>query len=266
MSERLPYAKKNLGQHFLKDDKVISLITENFKNEAHSLIEIGPGPGALTRPLAAHKKPMIVVERDWRFIDDLKSLLGPQNVIHNDALEVNLESLIEEQQLPSPRWLVSNLPYNISSPLLVKFLKIPTIDMMTLMFQREVAQKVFDFTQGKNGMGSLMALSQTYCDCRLLCQVPPGAFRPPPEVQSTVLSFKRKSDPPIPLDQFDHFESFLRKLFQFKRKQARGVLKSYYPIELIDHAFEHCQIDPNQRAESFTLTQLQNLFQSLTRV
>jgi 16S rRNA (adenine1518-N6/adenine1519-N6)-dimethyltransferase len=265
MSERLPYAKKNLGQHFLKEQKVISAITEDYASEAGSIIEIGPGPGALTQPLAALNLPMAVVERDWRFIDDLKTLLGEKRVVHNDALEVNLEELIEEQELPAPVWLVSNLPYNVSTPLLVKFLKIPAIKMMTLMFQREVAQKVFDFTEGKNAMGSLMALSQTYCDVKLLIQAPPGCFQPPPEVHSTVLSFKRIEEPVIALSELGAFEQFLRELFSFKRKQVQKVLRSSFEESLVHAALLQCGLKPDQRAESFTLDQVQQLFNALRR-
>lgn len=259
-----PRANKALGQHFLQDSKVIQSICQDFKSVSKSIIEIGPGPGALTNVLSQQGLPMMVIERDQRFIADLQKLLGEKNVIHHDALEVDLEQIIHDQQLKSPVWLVSNLPYNVSTPLLVKFLQCPSLSFMTLMFQKEVAQKVFDFSKAKNPMGSLMALSLTYFESKLLCQVPPGAFIPPPEVNSTVLSFKRIEQPRISLKHIKIFERFLRQLFQHKRKQSLSAMKAHYPEPRLKHAFHHVGIKAEQRAESFSLEQIQNLFLALT--
>jgi 16S rRNA (adenine1518-N6/adenine1519-N6)-dimethyltransferase len=259
-----PRANKALGQHFLKDQKVIDQICNDFKSKAASLIEVGPGPGALTHQLHQSHLPMVVIERDQRFIASLQELLGENNVTHNDALEIDLEALFTQQLGQSPLWLVSNLPYNVSTPLLVKFIQCPSIKFMTLMFQKEVAQKVLDFSKSKNPMGSLMALTQTYFETRLLCQVPPGAFSPPPEVNSTVLSLNRLEKPKIALTQFKNFERFLRQLFQHKRKQSLSILKAYFPEPRLRQAFHSIGIKAEQRAESFTLEQVQNLFSVLT--
>lgn len=264
MSGKLPRANKGLGQHFLRDSKVIERICNDFAEEARGLIEIGPGPQALTRELARLDKPFFVVEKDARFEGPLQELLGADHVVLADALEVDLASEIQKRQHPGPIWLVSNLPYNVSVPLLLRFIQTPAIEYMTLMFQKEVAQKVFDFTHGKNPMGSLMALTQTYFEVKLLCQVPPGAFVPPPEVNSTVLSLKRRAEPPLPLNGFPSFEKFLRQVFQFKRKQVLTVLKSSYPEPRVREALYRVGLAPEQRAESFTLDQLQNLYLAIT--
>ena len=135
---------------------------------------------------------------------------------------------------------------------------------MTLMFQREVADKVFAFdTRKGKAMNSLMALTQTFFETKLLCKVPPGAFSPPPKVDSAVLSFVRKESPVIPLEDFSPFESFLRHLFQFKRKQMGKILKARFSPEAIEVACEKEGLTPTLRAEALELNQIQNLYLSL---
>ncbi len=262
---RLPEANKTLGQHFLRDQKVIGLITEDYLDKADLIVEVGPGPGALTERLSKHQKPFVVVERDQRFQENLALMVGADNVVMTDALHFELEAECVRRGFESNIWLVSNLPYNISVPLFLKFLLIPSIQHMTLMFQREVALKIFDFTNSKNPMGSLMALAQTYLDCRLLCQAPPGCFVPPPQVDSTVLSFTRKEATVIPLSDFSEFETFLRRVFQFKRKQVFKILKAYYAEEKLLDALGELNLTRDRRAESFTLPEIQKLFLSLRK-
>jgi 16S rRNA (adenine1518-N6/adenine1519-N6)-dimethyltransferase len=262
---KLPQANKALGQHFLVDKKVISKITEDFKDEAKSILEIGPGPGILTEFLAHHNLPFHVIDKDERFPEYLEKFVPKENIHIHDALEWNLEEGFKEWGWSHQEiWLVSNLPYNVSTPLLISFLKAPSIKYMTLMFQREVADKVFaiDTRKGK-AMNSLMALSQTYFELSLLCKVPPGAFSPPPKVDSAVLSFVRKENPVIALENFLEFEKFLRHLFQFKRKQMGKILKGLFSSEIIQVACEKNNLSPSLRAEALELNQIQNLYLSL---
>lgn len=259
---RNPEANKKLGQHFLKDQSVISRITEDFTDAATSIIEVGPGPAVLTKFLAAHNKPIFVVEKDLRMREYLETCLEPSQIHFDDALEVDLNQLMDEHQFEEPTWLVSNLPYNVSVPLLLKFLKTPRIRYMSLMFQKEVGDKVLP-SEKKNPMSSLMALGQTYFKVKRLCLVPPGAFQPPPQVDSIVLSFERIESPVIPLEDFKGFEEFLRKLFQFKRKQLVKNLKSYRPVEKIHAALKNQNISPTVRAEALNLEQVQVLYRDL---
>ncbi len=262
---KLPQANKALGQHFLVDKKVISKITEDFKEEAQAILEIGPGPGILTESLSLHELPFHVIDKDERFPEYLEKFVAKENIHICDALEWNLEEGFAEWGWQDKDiWLVSNLPYNVSTPLLIAFLKAPSIKYMTLMFQREVADKVFaiDTRKGK-AMNSLMALSQTYFETSLLCKVPPGAFSPPPKVDSAVLSFMRKENPVIALEDFLAFEKFLRHLFQFKRKQMGKILKGSFTQEAIQVACEKNGLAPSLRAEALDLNQIQNLYLSL---
>ncbi len=261
---QLPQANKTLGQHFLVDKKVITKITEDFKDDAKAIVEVGPGPGILTESLSSHGLPLHVIDKDERFPEYLKQFVDEDKIHITDALEWDLEQGFKDWQYPEHIWMVSNLPYNVSTPLLIQFLKSPSLKYMTLMFQREVADKVFpiDTREGK-AMNSLLALSQNYFKVSLLCKVPPGAFQPPPKVDSAVLSFVRHDSPVIPLEKFKSYESFLRTLFQFKRKQMGSNLKSRYPKEILEEALSSCGLERGQRAESLKLEDIQKLYLAL---
>lgn len=261
---QLPRANKALGQHFLVDKNIIEKITTDFKDSATSIVEVGPGPGILTESLVSHALPIHVIDKDERFPEYLEKLMPKENIHITDALHWDFEKGFDEWgflQENHKVWLVSNLPYNVASPLLIKFLQAPSLSYMTLMFQREVADKAFaiDTRKGK-AMNSLMALSQTYFEVSLLCKVAPGAFNPPPKVESAVLSFKRINGPVIPLSDFKSYEKFLRQLFQFKRKQMGKILKSNYTPEEIETTLNQLSLDPRVRAEALELEDIQKLF------
>lgn len=259
---QLPWANKNLGQHFLKDKNVISKISNDFREEADVILEVGPGPAILSKTLKEHALPYHVIEMDQRFKEYLIPHVKEECMHFEDALSFDINSFIINQGLSDKKiWLVSNLPYNISVPLTLKFIQCPQIKMMSLMYQREVADKIFNFdTRKGKAMNSLMALCQNYFSVNLCCKVPPEAFTPAPKVESAVLSFKRRTSTLIPLDQFSKFERFLRLSFQFKRKQLGKILKSQYPIEKIDDALKKIDSDRTVRAESFNLNQIQLLY------
>jgi 16S rRNA (adenine1518-N6/adenine1519-N6)-dimethyltransferase len=256
----LPQADKSLGQHFLKDKNVIEKICFDFLDKASAILEIGPGPGILTETLATHKIPFSVIEKDVRFKIYLEQFLSSKQIHLTDALNVDLEKFIHDEFPQKKVWLVSNLPYNVASPLLVNFLQTPSIEYMTLMFQKEVADKVFAFSTTKNVMNSLMVISQTYFECELLLKVPPGAFTPPPRVDSAVLSMKRRSEPFIPFDEFKTLEKFSRLVFSQKRKQLGGILKSRYDQIKIKENFLALNLDTTVRAEALTLQNILDLY------
>lgn len=264
---KLPRAKKKFGQHFLRDQKVIQKICADFKGEAKALIEVGPGPGILTGPLSALALPFAVCEVDADFIPGLHEWVAEKHIHHGDALEVNWEDFIAQHELPGPVWLVSNLPYNVGSPLLVKFLASPSIAYMTLMFQREVALKALGADEKRRpDMSSLAALAQTYCQVKELVKVPRGAFAPPPKVESLVLSFSRRQDSAIALSEFFAFERFLRALFREKRKQLGHVLKKMLgneALEQYDQKLRDLSICKKDRAQDLTLLQVQGLYKTL---
>ncbi len=244
-------ANKDLGQHFLKDQKIISKICSDHSGLTCGILEIGPGPGILTEQLAQLNRPYHVIEKDARFEETLKSIISPDQITIGDALEKELEFF-------NPTWLVSNLPYNVASPLLVKFLKLENIQYMTLMFQKEVGERILT-----KDMNSLGALAQNYFEINTLCLVPPGAFLPPPKVDSIVLSFRRKKNPRVTLKEFDSFENFLRILFKMRRKQLGNVLKTNFTKEIIISALNDLNIKVTERAENLKLDAVIDLFEKI---
>ena len=247
-----PLANKKLGQHFLHDTHIIEKITGPAPPKTDAIVEVGPGRGALTRHLAEHPLPLHLVEKDRRFAPLLTPFVPAERLHFQDALETDWNSLLQPFRKV---WLVSNLPYNAGSPLLIQFLHCPSIATMTLMFQREVADKILN-----PPMNSLMALVQTYCTCHRLLRVPPGAFSPPPQVHSTVICLTRKQSPPIPLEKFDRYEHFLRKLFSHRRKQVQNVLWQIASPEKVATVLKKAHLNPTHRAESFNLHQVQVLY------
>ena len=260
----LPSADKSLGQHFLRDQNIIQQICADFKNEAEAIVEIGPGPGILTEHLALLGLPYYVIEMDTRFQIYLDQFLNADQIIMGDALQVQLSNFFEEKKISGKKiWLVSNLPYNVATPLLINFLQAKDIKYMTLMFQKEVADKVFPFATTKNFMSSLLVICQTYFECNLLLKVPPGAFAPPPKVDSAVITMVRRETPLVPLSEFKTLEKFLRQMFSQRRKQLGGVLKSYYLPEKIKESFDSLGLATTLRSEVLTLNQVIELYRKL---
>lgn len=250
-----PSADKSLGQHFLHDINVIKSITDSIPPEADAIVEVGPGRGALTRHLADHPLPLHLIEKDHRFAPLLAPFTQEDRLHFQDALEMDWNRLLQPYRRV---WLVSNLPYNAGVPLMRQFLRCPSIAFMGLMLQREVADKILT-----PPMSSLMALVQTYCSCRRLLRVSPGAFSPPPQVHSTVISLTRIHSPSVPLEKFDRYEHFLRQLFNHKRKQVQNVLRRMVPQNKGEAALKKIHLPPSHRAESFNLGQIQLLYKEL---
>ncbi len=264
---KLPRADKDLGQHFLKDKNIIEKITTNFEKEADVIIEIGPGPAILSLKLSLKGKPFYFIEKDERFKELLEGLTPPENQFFEDALKFDWFEFIQSRQLTNKKiWLVSNLPYNVSSALFISFLKIPQIKFMTLMFQKEVGEKTYFRESTKNQMGSLLTLSQNYFDSRKLILAHPGAFLPPPKVESVVVSYARKENPIVSIENFKSFEKFLRLCFSMKRKQLGSVLKTSIDKDKVAKIFEQSKIPATTRAEALELKDIYTLYQSFGQV
>jgi len=233
-----PKADKSLGQHYLKDKTIITKIMEDAPSDYDLIVEVGPGPATLTSGLNEFKKDLYLIEMDNRFDPYFENLENIKKVFYEDALHFDWESFCETH--PGKIWLVSNLPYNISSQLFLSFLKVPAINHMTLMYQKEVGEKTVNRSDAKNQMGSLLSLSLSFMDPKLLCKVAPGAFNPPPKVDSVVVSYERLSSSHIELSEFKQFEKFIRLLFSNKRKQLGRVLKAETELtqKLKDQEFE----------------------------
>ena len=183
-------ARKSLGQHFLLDEVLCRRIATLAGDlEGRQVLEVGPGPGGLTRALLASPAAAVTaVELDRRAVAVLAELEaahpGRLRVIEADALTIDVATL-----LPAPRKIIANLPYNVATPLLVGWLRgAAALEGMALMFQQEVAERICA-APGTDAYGRLAVLAQWRCRCKLLLRLPPGAFTPPPKVWSAVVGF-----------------------------------------------------------------------------
>lgn len=232
-------AQKSLGQNFLLDrnitDKIIrlSLDKQGLKNYSGSnVFEVGPGPGGLTRAvMSAEPGLLTVVEMDERCIaimEDIKRLAPEKmNIIHGDALKTDF-SVIGRQ----PRHIVSNLPYNISVPLLVGWLqKINSFNSLTLMFQKEVAERIMAPIKTKD-YGRISILSQLQCKIDKLMDLSPECFVPAPKIWSSVLLF-RPLEKTLTVEQINKIEKLTQICFAQRRKMIRQSLKMYGNLESV---------------------------------
>ncbi|MCC6472086.1 MAG: 16S rRNA (adenine(1518)-N(6)/adenine(1519)-N(6))-dimethyltransferase RsmA [Alphaproteobacteria bacterium] len=218
-------AKKSLGQHFLLDLNLTRRIARAAGELAGaSAVEIGPGPGGLTRALLEGPAALVVaIERDPRAVQALAELAaaypGRVVVIEGDALAIDPASLC-----PAPRHIVANLPYNVATPLLVGWLKrARDYASMTLMFQKEVARRLVAAPRGED-YGRLSVLTQWACTAKLLFDIPPSAFTPPPKVTSSVVRLVPR-DAPEPV-AVAALERVTQAAFGQRRKMLRQSLKS----------------------------------------
>lgn len=260
MSEALPslkevlvrenlWARKSLGQHFLLDPHLLARIAAHAGDIAGKpVIEIGPGPGGLTRALLeAGADPLIAIEKDRRFIAILEELVpwsgGRLRIVEADALDVDEQALVAG--LSAPTSIVSNLPYNVGTPLLVKWLKAgPWRGAMTLMFQREVADRIVA-PVGSDAYGRLAVLAQARTHARIVMAAPPRAFTPPPKVASAVVHLVDRADR---YGDLDALERVTAAAFGQRRKMMRssfGALAGARTEEFLETA----GIAPTARAE-----------------
>ncbi|OQW57509.1 MAG: 16S rRNA (adenine(1518)-N(6)/adenine(1519)-N(6))-dimethyltransferase [Proteobacteria bacterium HN_bin10] len=240
------WANKGLGQHFLLDLNITRRIARAAGDIAGKpVIEVGPGPGGLTRALLEAGAHVTAIEKDERFLPLLEPLMawsgGRLRIVHGDALAADEEALL--QGSPAVQ-IISNLPYNVGTPLLVKWLKAgPWRGDMTLMFQKEVAQRIVA-KPGDGAYGRLAVLAQARCDARLVFTVPARAFTPPPKIASAIV---RLTDTASPYPHLDALERVTAAAFGQRRKMLRSALKTLTPAaeQLLDKA----GIAPTARAE-----------------
>lgn len=221
-------AKKSLGQNFLLDLNITARIARTAGDlSGRNVIEIGPGPGGLTRALLDTPATCVhAVERDDRCIaalQDVRAAYPDRLILHaDDALKVDVATLC-----PAPRAIVANLPYNIATPLLIGWLAtIDSFESLTLMFQKEVAERLTAATRTKD-YGRLSVITQWLCQAEQAFDLPPDAFTPPPKVTSTVVHLTpRKRSDSVP---FAVMEKVTAAAFGQRRKMLRQSLKSLTP-------------------------------------
>ena len=247
-------AKKQLGQNFLLDLDLTARIARAAGDlKGCDVLEVGPGPGGLTRGLLAEgARKVLAVEKDPRCIPALEEIAahypGRLEFILGDALEVNVL-----EHLEAPVRICANLPYNVGTELLVRWLT-PKVwpafwQSLTLMFQREVAERIVA-KPGSNHYGRLAILAQWRTDARIVLSLPPEAFSPPPKVHSAVVHLTALPEPRFPADP-KVLERVTAVAFNQRRKMLRSALKSLGPD--IEDRLRAAGIEPTRRAEEIPL-------------
>ena len=247
-------AKKSLGQNFLLDLNLTSKIARLAGDiSGHDVLEVGPGPGGLTRGLlAAGARRVVALEKDPRCMPALAQISaaypGRLDVFNADALEFDMRG-----QLTGPVRVVANLPYNVGTELLVRWLTPkewpPFWNSLTLMFQKEVAERIIA-KPGTKAYGRLGILAQWKSTPSVVMELPPEAFTPPPKVHSAVVHLEALAEPRFPAPA-GLLSSTVAMAFNQRRKMLRSSLKSAAPD--IEKALRDAGLDPTARAEEISL-------------
>lgn len=249
-------ARKSLGQNFLLDLNLTAKIARQAGDlTGCDVLEIGPGPGGLTRGLLAEgARHVVAIEKDERCLSALAEIAahypGRLTVLEGDALKID-----PMEHLNPPVRVVANLPYNVGTELLVRWLTPdewpPYWTSLTLMFQKEVAQRI-TAECGSKAYGRLSILAQWRCQVRMAMQIPPEAFTPPPKVTSAVVHLERRK---VPLYEADAkvLERVVAKAFGQRRKMLRASLKGLVPD--VEDVLRSVGIKPTDRAENISVEQ-----------
>jgi len=248
--------RKSLGQNFLLDLNLTAKIARQAGElSGCDVLEVGPGPGGLTRGLLAEgARKVLAIEKDARCLPALEEVAasapGRLEVINGDALAVD-----PRQHLAPPIRVVANLPYNVGTELLVRWLTPPDWppfwSSLTLMFQREVADRIVA-APGSKAYGRLALLVAWRCEARIVMTLPPGAFTPPPKVSSAVVHLTALPAPRYPADAAT-LERVVAMAFNQRRKMLRSALRGLRPD--IEDVLRSVGITPTDRAETLSLEQ-----------
>jgi len=277
MTVRAPRIRKpKLGQHFLRDETAARRIVDALGDLSHqTILEIGPGTGAITRLVIQRARRVIAIELDKVLAAQLRMQLAMANnieVIEGDVLAIDFDTIFGPKPgtsrpglewKPDPVDLVGNLPYFITSDILLRLFEYRRyFRQMVIMVQREVAERI-SASPGTRDYGLLSATAQLYTKVEQLFTLPPGAFNPPPKVHSTVLRLTVAPQ----LEQLgveeDEFIRFLKLSFAQKRKTLWNNLKSQYNSDVLRAALVDSGVKPNVRAEALPLDRTAALFRAL---
>lgn len=266
---------KSLGQNFLIDEEVIAeIVNGSGVGEDSLVVEIGPGEGALTEHLAEMAGHVVAVDLDERMIKLLKvKLFGYDNVelIHGDILEIDLSKMIEERlseyNLTNVR-IVGNLPYYITTPIIMKLLKMRTAtDSITVMMQKEVGDRILA-GPGSKQIGVITYSVQYYADVSKVIDVGRESFYPSPKVDSVVLRLDIRKNPAVTVSDEDFFFKTIKAGFMMRRKTLLNSLTSLdgFSKPVIEEALNNANIEANRRAESLSMEEFARLSEELLNI
>ncbi len=251
--------EKSLGQNFLIDKNIIEKIIRALDIQKEDLlIEIGPGIGTLTSAVADYAGKVKAIEIDKNLIPILEETLSEYEnveIIHNDILKTDLRQLILEEKKLKQVKVLGNLPYYITTAIIMKILKERNrISDIVIMIQKEVADRIKAFP-GNKDYGSLSIAVQYLCDVEQVASVPKNVFIPKPKVDSSVIHLKIRPEPPVHVLDEDFFYKVVRAAFGQRRKTLLNSLSSNMNInkEILKEVLLFCKIDPARRAETLTI-------------
>ena len=256
---------KSLGQNFLVDDSVLEDIVNGADVDNNDfVIEIGPGVGSLTAQLLMKAKKVTSIELDSDLIPILENELGSHenfSLIHKDALKVDFNELIGDEQSVK---LVANLPYYVTTPIIVKLLKEEyNFKSLTIMIQKEVAERI-DAEPNCKEYGALSILVQYYCNTSIVRRVSPACFIPRPKVESIVIKLDRLEKPRVETKDVNLMFEIVRAGFNMRRKTLWNAAKTLkVEKEKLEEAFEKSGIDPKRRAETLSIEEFAKLADSI---
>jgi len=251
-------AAKGIGQHFLVDRSALSAIVEAAELSANDdVLEVGPGPGVLTAALADRARSVTAIEIDERMITVLHETVGGREnvrIVRADALEVDLYAAAPRP----PTRIVANLPYQITSPLLIKFLQDPRrAPLMVVLVQDEVATRIVAQPGDAKERGFLSVFVQCFAEPKIVRRVPAGSFQPPPKVDSAIVALRIRAEPAFaPLDR-SAFLALVSDAFRHRRKQLRGALGFEAGVgkERAEAALAAADIAPTRRPEELSVAE-----------
>ena len=265
--------QKKFGQNFLIDTHVLEkIIAAAGVTEDDCVLEIGPGIGTMTQYLAEHARSVVAVEIDKNLIPILQETLKEYEnitIINDDILKVDINKLTEEYNGGRPIKVVANLPYYITTPIIMGLFEggVP-IDNITVMVQKEVAERM-QVGPGSKDYGALSLAVQYYADAYIVANVPPNCFSPRPGVGSAVIRLTRHREPPVEVDDPKLMFKLIRASFNQRRKTLQNGLNNSpelpFAKDEIADAIESLGVTPQIRGEALTLKQFADLSNYFTR-
>ena len=247
-----PPARKRLGQHFLTDRHALERIVDALEiGPGETVVEIGPGRGALTDLLAERATHLVAVEIDRLLIPVLTeryAAVPNVRIVEADVLEISLGSLVD-----GPFALIGNVPYYITTPIIFQALRPPRPTRMVFLVQREVADRIAA-PPGDRTYGALSANVQALADVHIAGRVSAGSFHPKPKVDSAILRLTPRAEPLVTVEEERPFQHFVQAAFGQRRKQIRRVLRELFSIDVAraEAVLRECAIHPEARPETLS--------------
>jgi 16S rRNA (adenine1518-N6/adenine1519-N6)-dimethyltransferase len=248
-----PPVRKSLGQHFLSDTRILKRIVDALApTRDDTVVEIGPGRGALTDVLRERALRVVAIEIDRALAGRLRVRYAGTNVevVQADVLETDFGALVTGRFL-----LAGNVPYYITTPILFHALRPPRPERAVFLVQREVADRM-SAVAGERAYGALSVNLQAVARIETVFRVPAGAFQPPPKVDSAVVRVVPRADPAVAAGEEPVFREFVQAVFSMRRKQMRRVVRELRPMspESADELLRSAGIDPEDRPERVTVS------------